>query len=569
MNYHKIPLKEKNVIEAKTNKDKAFKQKYNSIRRKMALQVEAATAVDAFTLAKQNYVNAVRIAAGSVKWDEDFKSNAEILASSEFPALRGFVDELLFAAAGTESFSGHDQVNECVQQLLEWSAECCNDDAKAAEAMVQKMWKAATTPLGVAGEKDAVDTVAAVWKTTVKKRPATAIAEGLACAKASEAIAKKRRIDAMPQAGLALHRRWMHEQFADGKSYYQVWKMFTKARNHLFPPGVTYRPDKNKVKREYAKWKKGTASEGRREPLTSAIKDDIPDTGTKNLRAVALKHNKPLGSIKKVSAAKGLKTDEECVDNILEALHKEESKSFSSSLGKQLPPLPDKRQAKELQKVFGQECVENDTWKELLWMFLGAWTHCTHCGRRRANGELKPNWLKPGRACVEKCCKGGCDPEPEEFDIGDGALRGEPNEKRMRYYITPQRHHWPVYDPTLKEYVLRERDAPGIDKRESMLELDPGVAELLSIVDINMDVNALDKKDGNGSAEIVSSKDMHVGKTYNLKKTGVVKASWRHKDVESQLKTPIAQAAYRWLYKHNATYQKYIGIHKRMLKDCK
>ena len=65
----------------------------------------------------------------------------------------------------------------------------------------------------------------------------------------------------------------------------------------------------------------------------------------------------------------------------------------------------------------------------------------------------------------------------------------------MRYYITPQRHHWPVYDPTLKEYVLPERDAPEIDKRESMLELDPGVAELLSIVDINMDFNALDKKE--------------------------------------------------------------------------
>ena len=96
----------------------------------------------------------------------------------------------------------------------------------------------------------------------------------------------------------------------------------------------------------------------------------------------------------------------------------------------------------------------------------------------------------------------------------------------------------------------------------NMFDLRENLGHCLAVVDIDMDTKAVNKKNTDTSTKTAP------GMTYNLKKTSIVKASWRRQDVESQLQAPIAKAAYRWLYEHNATYRRYVDMHRRKLKEA-
>ena len=379
---------------------------------------------------------------------------------------------------------------------------------------------------------------------------------------------KKGRADAMPQCGLAPHRAWMHEQFAQGQTYYQVWKAFPAARRHLCPPGQEGTPAKRAVEREFQKWADGKGTQCRQKPLTTTSTADIPTRSKKDLRAGAKKHGTPMRTIERASAKKSKSNAaaKDLMSEIQAAWREEDSKSFSVKVGKLPPPQLPSLSQKELEKIWVKLGEEDPDWKELAWMWLGARTYCPKCGRRRTDGELKRNWWKRGRACVESCCKGGCDPEPEELEATDDAARAKPKGGTARYYVTPQRHHWPVYDGT--EFVLQDPNAPVSDDCVSMLDLPPAVAESLAVIDIKVDTSALVKKDSCRPATLRKGVTAPCA-PHNVKKTGVVKAAWRREDIKAKLREPIAIAAYNWLYENNDTYRKYVDIHKLKLKEAR
>lgn len=64
---------------------------------------------------------------------------------------------------------------------------------------------------------------------------------------------------------------------------------------------------------------------------------------------------------------------------------------------------------------------------------------------------------------------------------------------------------------------------------------------------------------------VTKSGQIKKGKTANLQKTSVVRAEWRQEDIEANLPTPKAKAAYKWLVATNSTYRAYVDNQKQQL----
>ena len=89
---------------------------------------------------------------------------------------------------------------------------------------------------------------------------------------------------------------------------------------------------------------------------------------------------------------------------------------------------------------------------------------------------------------VECSCKtnnyGSCGREPSAFRYSDGddvhGPRPEDKLETQECYVSPQRHHWPVYDSERQCFVA----AGAGDVRMSMLDLSAEDARSLQIVDL-------------------------------------------------------------------------------------
>ena len=71
------------------------------------------------------------------------------------------------------------------------------------------------------------------------------------------------------------------------------------------------------------------------------------------------------------------------------------------------------------------------------------------------------------------------------------------------YYITPQKHHWPYYDPSLDAFVtLNKGDEPD-SRLINMLDLPQNVANELALLDLWVDALIL-KRAGDGKVTILA-----------------------------------------------------------------
>ena len=127
---------------------------------------------------------------------------------------------------------------------------------------------------------------------------------------------------------------------------------------------------------------------------------------------------------------------------------------------------------------------------------------------------------------------GSCGAEPAGIRYNDGSERQRPRPEEkletQECYVTPQRHHWPVYDPDQDCFV----EALAEDTRMSMLDLGVEEARALQIVDL-----CITKRQEHGKKSRAP-----VG---NWKKLSLIRCRWRMQDVEESLTTPVGRAAFR------------------------
>ena len=182
---------------------------------------------------------------------------------------------------------------------------------------------------------------------------------------------------------------------------------------------------------------------------------------------------------------------------------------------------------------------------ERQWTACASWSFCPACGLRRANTRVDRAWERKGAAAVSAKCIGGCDPGPAELEI-DKANDDEKPGRRLRAYVTPR----------LSGDRCAGAEGPGLSERgdwpEELLCLTIDEARSLQIIDIYADCT----KVRGGRAPVT-----------NLKKTAVVKAKWRTREVAQALQSENARRAYLWLMENNRTYRAYVGQHQRALAD--
>ena len=159
-----------------------------------------------------------------------------------------------------------------------------------------------------------------------------------------------------------------------------------------------------------------------------------------------------------------------------------------------------------------------------------AWTFCPSCGRRRSDGRLA-GWRASFPATP---CRRGCDLEP-------AILESAPNEESQRpsgtlaAYVTPLEKHWCDTESGFNFFQA----------------LSSAEAASLALIDIKCDF------------KMVKGGHAPVG---NKKKTSVTRASWRKHDIEENL-SENARRAFHWLRANNATYERYVGQHRSLLRD--
>ena len=143
-------------------------------------------------------------------------------------------------------------------------------------------------------------------------------------------------------------------------------------------------------------------------------------------------------------------------------------------------------------------------------------------------------------------------PASIRYNDGTERVRVRPEEhlETHEVYVTPQRQHWPVYDPDQQCFV----EAVADDQRMSMLDLSVEEARALQIVDL-----FITKRQEYGKKSKAP-----VG---NWKKLSLIRCRWRLVDVEQSLTTPVGRAAFRWYRDHHPVYAKYLDRHRQWLRD--
>ncbi|CAK0851570.1 unnamed protein product, partial [Prorocentrum cordatum] len=225
------------------------------------------------------------------------------------------------------------------------------------------------------------------------------------------------------------------------------------------------------------------------------------------------------------------------------------------------------------------------------WMALGSWTFCPRCGRRNATGP----WAATG--CVETAaaaCPGGCDLPPSAMeraaprrlaprsacvDAGEWAAAVAEAEWVACTQCSGV-WHWgkPVDAPpgasesgravhcgacaSCKAAAAQPRSgtanagtfraAAGDEgaAQRCVFELTEEEAASLPITDLQCDYTSV-----RGGRAPTACK----------KKTSVVRARWRARDVQAGLPTPRARAAFAWLMEHSEAYRRYYEMHLQKL----
>lgn len=186
------------------------------------------------------------------------------------------------------------------------------------------------------------------------------------------------------------------------------------------------------------------------------------------------------------------------------------------------------------------------------WAECVSWAVCGRCGRRdtalwRTPTLTNMSWqlacpdMRNGLDCTshalwqQRCAK-------EAWALCDVAL---PTKSLQSWdtYISPRKHHWPVYDEDNDRFVDGANfENPTVSEgRGSLLELSCEEAWSLSIVRVSMDLRQERGKQSKA-------------KTDCLKKCSMSRIEWQRQTVWDALLTPKAKAAYRWLMVHNDAY---------------
>ena len=154
-------------------------------------------------------------------------------------------------------------------------------------------------------------------------------------------------------------------------------------------------------------------------------------------------------------------------------------------------------------------------------------------------------------------------------------------------YVTPMATHWPMYVPALGR-CLNTYDFSARLQELSDEHGDPDyIAELGRLCEEKRIYDAHVAE--HGTAGVVSIRDLsheegkalrvvllfvtkekergsiNKGPTFNWKKTRVVRANYKAKDLLEEPMSARARAAYDWLMQHNPTYRHYVHQHKRIL----
>ena len=174
------------------------------------------------------------------------------------------------------------------------------------------------------------------------------------------------------------------------------------------------------------------------------------------------------------------------------------------------------------------------------WMQVPSWSFCPCCGLRSTEAPLAPGWRKNVRLQVEKACKGGCDPSPEQLDSVSPEDQDVARTRRLMAYMVPQACHWNDLVEELLGFASFHAAAllPQIDW------------SALAILDFKVDYTT--RRGGRAS---ITSKQ----------KQSLVRGVWKHTDVETAFPGEGERRAFAWLMTNNETYKKWVLHHKALL----
>ncbi|CAK0903536.1 unnamed protein product [Prorocentrum cordatum] len=244
------------------------------------------------------------------------------------------------------------------------------------------------------------------------------------------------------------------------------------------------------------------------------------------------------------------------------------------------------------------------------WMALGSWTFCPRCGRRNATGPWAAMAATGSVETAAAACPGGCDLPPSAMeraaprrlaprsacvDAGEWAAAvaeaewvactqcsgvwhwgkpvdappgasesgrvvhcgacasckaaaAQPRSGTAKYYVMPAASDWPVYDASAGAFRAAAGDEGAAQR--CVFELAEEEAASLPIIDSQRDYTSV-----RGGRAPTACK----------KKTSVVRARWRARDVQAGLPTPRARAAFAWLMEHSEAYRRYYEMHLQKL----
>ena len=186
-------------------------------------------------------------------------------------------------------------------------------------------------------------------------------------------------------------------------------------------------------------------------------------------------------------------------------------------------------------------------YRESDFIALASWTFCIRCGRRRPGKLIIPQkdkctelvkWYETDRV-VEMNCIPSCDLSPDQLEHQLDPNDNKRGDDRVKFYVTPNVGDWP-------DVFLNQDGTPALDKAER---------QSLQLIYLDATYNIV--------RGMVGSK----APVTNMKKTAVIKATWREDDVERALPTNRARAAFHWLLEHNATYREYLTNQRRARDD--
>ena len=172
-------------------------------------------------------------------------------------------------------------------------------------------------------------------------------------------------------------------------------------------------------------------------------------------------------------------------------------------------------------------------------MAKAEWVACTACSRVWHWGEpvdAPPGASDSGRVVHCAVCA-SCE-----------AVASQRRSGTAKYYVTPAACDWPVYDAASGAFRRATGDDGAAHRR--VFELTDEEAASLAIIDLSCDYKCV-----RGGRAPTTCK----------KKTSVIRARWRARDVQAGLPTARARAAFAWLMNNSEAYRRYNEMHQQKL----